>query len=157
MIEEVLLTKEGLEGIKKEYDVLTSVKRIEVAERIKEARSFGDLSENAEYDAAKLEQAELEARINKLEAMMRNAKIIDEAAMANGIVNIGNTVTLKEAESKREVKYHIVGATEADPFKGKISNESAVGKALIGKSKGETVEVELIDGKAYYEILDVEN
>ena len=138
MTEEVLLTKEGLEKIKEEYDRHVSVTRAEVAERIKEARSFGDLSENAEYDAAKQEQAELEERINKLESMMRNAKIIDEDSSVEG-----------------KVKFQIVGATEADPFEGKISNESAVGKALIGNKKGDTVEVEVIDGKITYKIMEI--
>lgn len=155
MTEEVLLTKEGLEKIKEEYDRHVSVTRAEVAERIKEARSFGDLSENAEYDAAKQEQAELEERINKLESMMRNAKIIDEDSSIEGIVNIGNTVIVKEKGSKEKVKFQIVGATEADPFEGKISNESAVGKALIGNKKGDTVEVEVIDGKITYKIMEI--
>lgn len=155
MTEEVLLTKEGLEKIKEEYDRHVSVTRAEVAERIKEARSFGDLSENAEYDAAKQEQAELEERINKLESMMRNAKIIDEDSSVEGIVNIGNTVIVKEKGSKEKVKFQIVGATEADPFEGKISNESAVGKALIGNKKGDTVEVEVIDGKITYKIMGI--
>ena len=155
MTEEVLLTKEGLEKIKEEYDRHVSVTRAEVAERIKEARSFGDLSENAEYDAAKQEQAELEERINKLESMMRNAKIIDEDSSVEGIVNIGNTVIVKEKGSKERVKFQIVGATEADPFEGKISNESAVGKALIGNKKGDTVEVEVIDGKITYKIMEI--
>ena len=155
MTEEVLLTKEGLEKIKEEYDRHVSVSRAEVAERIKEARSFGDLSENAEYDAAKQEQAELEERINKLESMMRNAKIIDEDSSVEGIVNIGNTVIVKEKGSKEKVKFQIVGATEADPFEGKISNESAVGKALIGNKKGDTVEVEVIDGKITYKIMEI--
>ena len=155
MTEEVLLTKEGLEKIKEEYDRHVSVTRAEVAERIKEARSFGDLSENAEYDAAKQEQAELEDRINKLESMMRNAKIIDEDSSVEGIVNIGNTVIVKEKGSKEKVKFQIVGATEADPFEGKISNESAVGKALIGNKKGDTVEVEVIDGKITYKIMEI--
>ena len=155
MTEEVLLTKEGLEKIKEEYDRHVSVTRAEVAERIKEARSFGDLSENAEYDAAKQEQAELEERINKLESMMRNAKIIDEDSSVEGIVNIGNTVIVKEKGSKEKVKFQIVGATEADPFEGKISNESAVGKALIGNKKGDSVEVEVIDGKITYKIMEI--
>ena len=155
MTEEVLLTKEGLEKIKEEYDRHVSVTRAEVAERIKEARSFGDLSENAEYDAAKQEQAELEERINKLESMMRNAKIIDEDSSVEGIVNIGNTVIVKEKGSKEKVKFQIVGATEADPFEGKISNESAVGKALIGNKKGDTDEVEVIDGKITYKIMEI--
>lgn len=157
MNEEVLLTKEGLNNTKEEYELLTSVKRAEVAQRIKEAREFGDLSENAEYDAAKLEQAELEARIKKLEDMLRNAKLIDETEVINGIVNIGNKVTIKDTKTDKVSVYHIVGAAEADPFKGKISNESAVGKALISRGKGEVVEVEVPNGKIYYEIVEVES
>ncbi len=157
MAEEVLLTREGLEKIKEEYETAVSVTRAEVAERIKEARSFGDLSENAEYDAAKEEQAELEERINKLESMIRNAKVIDEEDLEKDVVNVGNTVTLKENGVEEVVIYKIVGSTEADPFKGMISNESAVGKALIGAKIGETVEVEVPDGKIYYDVLQVSN
>ncbi len=157
MAEEVLLTREGLEKIKEEYETAVSVTRAEVAERIKEARSFGDLSENAEYDAAKEEQAELEERINKLESMIRNAKVIDEDELDKDVVNVGNTVTLKENGIEEVVVYKIVGSTEADPFKGMISNESAVGKALIGAKIGETVEIEVPDGKIYYDILQVSN
>lgn len=155
MTEEVLLTKEGLEKIKEEYDRHISVTRAEVAERLKEARSFGDLSENAEYDAAKEEQADLEERINKLEAMMRNAKIIEEDADATDKVNVGNTVTLRREGEKDTVQYQIVGATETDPFKGRISNESAVGKAVIGAAIGEIVEVEVPDGKIHYEVVAI--
>ncbi len=157
MAEEVLLTREGLEKIKEEYETAVSVTRAEVAERIKEARSFGDLSENAEYDAAKEEQAELEERINKLESMIRNAKVIDEDELDKDVVNVGNTVTLKENGIEEVVVYKIVGSTEADPFKGMISNESAVGKALIGAKIGETVEIEVPDGKIYYDVLQVSN
>lgn len=155
MAEEVLLTREGLEKIKEEYDIAVSVTRAQVAERLKEARSFGDLSENAEYDAAKEEQAELEERINKLEAMMRNAKIIDEDEALTDRVNVGNTVVLKEQDQDNEVTYQIVGSTETDPFQGRISNESAVGKALIGAAIGEVVEVEVPDGKIYYEVISI--
>lgn len=155
MTEEVLLTKEGLEKIKEEYDRHISVTRAEVAERLKEAISFGDLSENAEYDAAKEEQADLEERINKLEAMMRNAKIIEEDADATDKVNVGNTVTLRREGEKDTVQYQIVGATETDPFKGRISNESAVGKAVIGAAIGEIVEVEVPDGKIHYEVVAI--
>lgn len=155
MAEEVLLTREGLEKIKEEYDIAVSVTRAQVAERLKEARSFGDLSENAEYDAAKEEQAELEERINKLEAMMRNAKIIDEDEALTDRVNVGNTVVLKEQGQDNEVTYQIVGSTETDPFQGRISNESAVGKALIGAAIGEVVEVEVPDGKIYYEVISI--
>lgn len=157
MADEVLLTKEGLEKIKEEYETAVSVTRAEVAERIKEARSFGDLSENAEYDAAKEEQADLEERINKLESMIRNAKIIDEDDLEKDVVNVGNTVQLREKGKKEKVEYQIVGSTEADPFAGRISNESAVGKAIIGAKVGETIEVEVPDGKIYYDILQVSN
>lgn len=157
MAEEVLLTREGLEKIKEEYETAVSVTRAEVAERIKEARSFGDLSENAEYDAAKEEQAELEERINKLETMIRNAKVIDEDDLDKDVVNVGNTVTLKENGTEEVVVYQIVGSTEADPFSGRISNESEVGKALIGARIGETLEVEVPDGKIYYDVLKVSN
>ena len=157
MTEEVLLTREGLEKIKEEYETAVSVTRAEVAERIKEARSFGDLSENAEYEAAKEEQAELEERINKLETMIRNAKVIDEDDLEKDVVNVGNTVTLKENGKEEVVVYQIVGSTEADPFSGRISNESEVGKALIGAKIGETVEVEVPDGKISYDILKVSN
>ena len=155
MQEEVLLTAEGLEKIKEEYDLHVSVTRREVAARIKEAREFGDISENAEYDAAKNEQAELEERINKLESMMRNAKIIEEGASEGGRVNIGSVVTLKESTAKTTVEFKIVGSTEADPFEGKISNESAVGAALLGAKVGETVEVEVPDGKRKYKIVSI--
>lgn len=157
MTEEVLLTREGYEKIKAEYDDLVSVKRKEVAERIKEAREFGDISENAEYDAAKNEQAELEERINKLEDMMRKVKIIEEGKAARGKVNIGSKVKIREINTKKEGEFIIVGSTEADPFQNKISNESAVGKAIIGHKVGETVEVEVKgrETKLQYEILSI--
>ncbi|MEA4923277.1 MAG: transcription elongation factor GreA [Eubacteriaceae bacterium] len=157
MPEEVLLTKEGFEKIKAEYEELVSVTRREVAERIKEAREFGDISENAEYDAAKNEQAELEERINKLEDMMRKAKIIEEGKSARGKVNIGSKVKIKELSTKKEGEYIIVGSTEADPFANKISNESAVGKAIIGHKAGDVVEVEVKgrETKLNYEIISI--
>lgn len=158
MNEEVLLTREGFEKIKEEHEHAVAVKRAEVAERLKEARSFGDLSENAEYDAAKEEQAELEERISKLEQMIRNAKIIDEddeSIEGPTKVNVGYKVVLKEKGSEDTVEYQIVGSTETDPFAGRISNESAVGKALIGAGIGEEVEVEVPDGKIFYEVLAI--
>ncbi|MGI6721474.1 MAG: transcription elongation factor GreA [Anaerovoracaceae bacterium] len=158
MPEEVLLTKEGYEKIKEEHEQLVSVTRREVAERIKEARAFGDISENAEYDAAKNEQAEVEARINKLEDMMRKAKIIDEATATKGKVNIGSKIKIKELGSGREGEYTIVGSTEADPFAAKISNESAVGRAVIGHKVGDEVDVEVKgrDNRLTYEILSID-
>lgn len=144
MTEEVLLTREGYEKISAEYDELVSVKRAEVAERIKEAREFGDISENAEYDAAKNEQAELEERITKLENMMRKAKIIE-----------GSKVTVKDTKTRKTQDFIIVGATEADPFEGKISNESKVGEGLIGAKVGDKVDIEAPKGKIRYEVISI--
>lgn len=155
MTEEVLLTKEGYEKIVAEYDELVSVKRAEVAARIKEAREFGDISENAEYDAAKNEQAELEERINKLENMMRKAKIIEEGKTNRSKVNIGSKVTVKDTKTKKTEEYTIVGSTEADPFEGKISNESKVGEALIGHKAGDKVVIEVPSGKIEYEVVSI--
>lgn len=153
--EEVLLTREGYDKINEEYEQLISVTRKEIAERIKEARDFGDISENAEYDAAKNEQAEIEERIQKLEALIRNATIIDDTSDRKGIVDVGDTVVLRQVGQKKEIKYQIVGSTEADPFEGKISNESVVGAALLGKKVGDKVEVEVPTGKKKYEIIQL--
>jgi len=155
MTEEVLLTKEGYEKISAEYDELVSVKRAEVAERIKEAREFGDISENAEYDAAKNEQAELEERITKLENMMRKAKIIEEGKSPRGKVNIGSKVTVKDTKTRKTQDFIIVGATDADPFEGKISNESKVGEGLIGAKVGDKVDIEAPKGKIRYEVISI--
>lgn len=159
MAEDVLLTKEGYEKIVAEHEELITKTRGEVAQRLKEARAFGDLSENAEYDAAKNEQAELEVRINKLEDMMRHAKIIDEDQMASGKVNIGSKVHIKEQSTGKEGEFVIVGSTEADPFQNRISNVSAVGKAIIGHKVGDVVEVDIIsknnEKKLHYEILGI--
>ncbi|MCI2062226.1 MAG: transcription elongation factor GreA [Eubacteriaceae bacterium] len=155
MAEELLLTKEGYEKIKAEHEELVSVTRAEVAEKLKEARAFGDLSENAEYDAAKDEQAEVEARILKLENMMREAKIIDAATAKRDRVNVGTKVTIKNVKTNEEFTYAIVGATEADPFEGKISNDSAVGGGLLGHKTGDVVEIEIPDGSVTYEIIKI--
>ena len=155
MSEEILLTKEGYEKIVAEHEELVAVRRREVAERIKEALSYGDISENAEYDAAKNEQAELEERIHKLENMMRKAKIIEEVAASAGRVSVGVKVTVRETASKEEMEFVIVGATEADPFEGRISNESLVGAALLGKAQGEVVEIMVPDGLVHYEIVSI--
>ncbi len=155
MAEEILLTKEGYDKIVAEHEELVSVRRKEVSERLKEAISYGDLSENAEYDAAKNEQAELEERIHKLETMIRKAKIIDENEMPKDHVNVGLKVKIKVQETGLETEYTIVGSTEADPFEGKISNESAVGSALMGQKLGSTVEIQVPDGLMHYEILDI--
>ena len=156
MNEELLLTKEGYDNIVAELDELVSVKRAEVAERIKEAISYGDISENAEYDSAKNEQAELEERIHQLEEMLRKAKIVQEEDVKGDRVNIGLKVTVKDIDTGDKEVFSIVGATESDPFNGKISTESSVGKALIGKKKGETVAIEVPDGIINYKIMKIE-
>jgi len=154
MSDEVLLTQEGYDKIEAERDELVSVRRKEVSERLKEAISYGDLSENAEYDAAKNEQAELEERIHKLETMMRNAKIINEKDVKGDQVNVGLKVKVKDVDTKETMEFVIVGSTEADPFASpaKISNDSLVGRNLLGKKKGETVEIVVPDRTLHYRI-----
>ena len=154
--EEMLLTQEGYDKIIAEHEELVSVRRKEVAERLKEAISYGDLSENAEYDSAKNEQAELEERIDKLEDMMKRARIVSEADMKGDVVSVGLTITVKDLGMDEEEVYTIVGATESDPFNGKISNESAVGKGRLGPKAGDVVDVEVPDGFIRYEILKIE-
>lgn len=155
MADEILLTKEGYEKIVAEHEELVSVRRREVAERIKEAISYGDISENSEYDSAKNEQAELEERINKLENMLRKAKIIDEKNQPKNIVGLGLKVKVKELSSGEEMDFTIVGSTEAEPYEGKISNESAVGAGLLGKKVGEIAEIQVPDGLTQYEVLKI--
>ena len=156
MNEELLLTQEGYDNIVAEHEELVSVKRAEVAARIKEAISYGDISENAEYDSAKNEQAELEERIHQLEEMLRKAKIVQEDDVKGDKVNIGLKVTVKDIDTGDKEVFSIVGATGSDPFNGKISTESSVGKALIGKKKGETVAIEVPDGIINYKIMKIE-
>ncbi|HBI93831.1 MAG: transcription elongation factor GreA [Terrisporobacter othiniensis] len=150
-----ILTQEGYNKIEEEVEYLKTVKRKEVAERIKVAISFGDLSENAEYDEAKNEQAQVEERIVKLENILRKAVIIDESQIDSNIVTIGSTVKVYDTDFEEEVEYTIVGSAEADPYNGKISNESPVGSAFIGKHKGDDVEVQVPNGVAIYKILDI--
>ncbi|NLY20177.1 MAG: transcription elongation factor GreA [Tissierellia bacterium] len=152
---DVFYTKEGLLKAEEELDYLKSVRRREVAERIKTALDYGDLSENAEYDQAKNEQAQLEEKIAKQEMMLRNAKVIDEDELSTDIVNVGSTVKVMNLEYKEEEEFTIVGSAEADPFNGKISNESPVGSALIGKNLNEVVDVEVPSGVIKYEILSI--
>jgi transcription elongation factor GreA len=151
----VFLTEEGLVRIEDELDELKSVRRKEIADRIKQALSFGDISENSEYDQAKNEQAQLEERIAKLENMLRNAKIIDEDDITTDKVSIGSKVVVKDLEFDEEMEYVIVGSAEADPYEGRISNESPLGNALIGCEIGEIVEVSVPDGVINYEILQI--
>ncbi|MBZ2176051.1 transcription elongation factor GreA [Schnuerera sp. xch1] len=152
---DVFLTADGLKKVEDELDELRTVKRREVAERIKQALAFGDISENSEYDQAKNEQAQLEERIAKLEMILRNAKLIDDDSITTDVVSIGSKVIVKDLEYDEEMEYTIVGSTEADPFEGKISNESPVGKALIGRTKDEVVEVQVPDGLIEYKIINI--
>ncbi|HHY10309.1 MAG TPA: transcription elongation factor GreA [Firmicutes bacterium] len=151
---EVLLTPEGLKDLEAELEVLKTVKRRQVAERIRTSLEFGDISENAEYDDAKNEQAFIEGRIITLEKMLRNARVI-QADEDETTVSIGKRVTLKDLETSDVFEYQLVGSAEADPAKAKISNESPVGRAILGKTAGTVVEVEVLDGVLQYEIIKV--
>lgn len=155
MEEEILLTREGYDKIVAEHEELVSVRRAEVAERIKEAISYGDISENAEYDSAKNEQAELEEKILKLENMIRKGKIIDDSELTGEHVNLGLSVKVMDIESNEEMEFTIVGSTEADPFEGRISNESPVGKGLLGKRVGEIAEIQAEVGMLQYKVLEI--
>ena len=147
MQKDVILTPEGLENLKKEIEYLSTTKRREVAERIKEAREFGDISENSEYDDAKNEQAMLEARIATLEDKLRSASVINAAELSADVVRVGSLVQVKDGGSGKELSYTIVGSTEADPSANRLSNESPVGKALVGRKTGDAVKVTLPSGK----------
>ena len=155
MAKEIILTDEGLKKLEEELEQLKTVKRKEIAEKIKEALSFGDLSENSEYDEAKNEQAFVEARILQLEATLKNVRVLDDDELNNEIISVGSKVLLKDIEFDEEVTYQIVGSTEADPANGKISDESPVGKALLGRKLGETVTVEAPIGEILYEVLGI--
>lgn len=150
------MTREGYEALAAELENLTTVTRKENAERLKEAISYGDISENAEYDAAKDAQAETEERINEVESILRTAVVIDDASDEDDTtVQTGRKVIVKDLVFNEEVEYKIVGSSEADPFNGKLSNASAVGQALIGGRAGDVIEVSVADGLAKYEILEV--
>ncbi|KIL39378.1 transcription elongation factor GreA [Gordoniibacillus kamchatkensis] len=153
---EVILTQEGLKKLEEELEHLKSVKRREVAERIKVAIGYGDISENSEYEDAKNEQAFIEGRIITLEKMLRNARIINSEEVGTDTVSIGSLVTLKDLEFGDTVEYTIVGTAESDPFQNKISNESPVGKAILGKQKGATVDVSVPAGVIQYQIIDIQ-
>ena len=152
---DVILTQEGYDNLDKELNYLKTEKRAEIAERIKVALGFGDLSENSEYDEAKNAQAENEGKIAELENKIRHAKIIDEAEIDTKTVQIGNTVKLYDVEFEEEVEYTIVGSTEVNLAENKISNESPIGKALLGAKKGSTVEVNAPAGVIKYQILSI--
>ncbi len=151
-----LLTYTGLKKLEEELENLKVVKRKEVAGKIREAREQGDLSENAEYDAAKDEQRDIEARIEELEKILKNVEVVVEEEVDSEKINIGCTVTVYDCEFEEELEFKIVGSTEANSLQGKISNESPVGKALLGRSAGETVPVETQAGIMEYKILKIE-
>ncbi len=152
---EVILTQEGLIKLENELENLKSVRRREVAERIKQAIEFGDISENSEYEDAKNEQAFIEGRILTLEKMLRNARVIEHVENDSNFVHVGAKVVLKDLEDQQQYEYTIVGSAEADPLKNKISYESPVGKAILGKKEGDVVEVFVPMGKIKYEIMTV--
>ncbi len=154
-MEEIRLTSDGLKELQDELEQLKTVGRKEMAEKIKVALSFGDLSENSEYDEAKSEQGKMESRINELEAIIQNAILIDEEELSSDVVNRASVVKIKDMSLKKEATYQIVGFTQADPLNGKISDESPVGKALMGHKVGDTVEVEAPTGKLKFKILEI--
>lgn len=150
-----ILTAEGLKKIEQKFDHLKSVRRREVAERIKQAIEFGDISENSEYEDAKNEQAFIEGEIITLEKMLRNSKLIDADDIVTDVVSIGATVILRDLEFGDELEYAIVGSAEADPVEFKISNESPVGQAILGQKVGSIVEVNVPAGILKYEVLEI--
>ncbi|WP_227764052.1 transcription elongation factor GreA [Zhaonella formicivorans] len=152
---EVILTVEGLKKLEEELEYLKSVKRKEVAERIKQAIEFGDISENSEYEDAKNEQAFIEGKILTLEKKLRNARVIEDNDVATDVVSLGSKVLLKDLEYDDELEYILVGSMEADPAENKISNESPVGKAILGQRIGTIVEVNVPAGVLKYQILDI--
>lgn len=152
----VVMTYGGLKKMEQELENLKTVRRKEVAEKIKEARGQGDLSENAEYDAAKEEQGEIESRIVQLENLLRNAEVIDEDVLKMDVVNLGSKVTVLDVEFDEEMEYTIVGSTEADPMNGRISNESPLGMALLGQKVGATVMADTPDGEVAFKILNIQ-
>ena len=151
-----LLTYEGLKKLEDELENLKVVRRKEVAQKIKEAREQGDLSENAEYDAAKDEQRDIEARIEEIEKILKNADVVVEEEVDTDKISVGCQVTIYDCEFEEELTYKIVGSTEANSLKGKISNESPVGRALIGAKVGDTVEVETQAGVMSYKVLGIQ-
>lgn len=152
---EVVLTAEGLARLEKELQHLKTVRRREVAERIKQALEFGDISENSEYDDAKNEQAFVEGRIITLEKMLRNSRVVDEEAVDASIITIGSKVTVKDLNTGDSMSFMIVSSAESDPSENRISNESPVGRALIGKQVGDVVDIDVPAGTLSYEVLEV--
>ena len=155
MAKQMLVTPEGLKKLEEELEFLKTTARTDIAEKIKIARGFGDLSENSEYDEAKNEQAKIEARITDLEVMLKNVKVIEDDEVSNDRVMLGTTVTVKDMQKKEEVTFKIVGTAEADVLNGKISDESPIGLALIGHKKGDKVVAEAPRGELKFTILDI--
>ena len=154
-MKEVILTAEGYENLKKEIDHLRGDKRREVAERIRVAREFGDIAENAEYDDAKNEQAMLEHRIAQLEERLLSARVISKKEISKDAVSVGSKVRLRDMQANKTFEYHIVGSAEANPAENKLSNESPVGKAIMGHKKGDVVEVSAPRGALKFKIMEV--
>ena len=155
MEQPIVLTRDGLKKLEEELHYLKATKRGEVAERIKEAREFGDLSENSEYDAACEESAMVEARIRTLEEQLKSVKVLDQSELKNDVVQIGSKVRVLDFEFDEELEYSIVGMTESDPSKNRISDQSPVGKTLLGKHVGDTVVVSAPGGEYTYRILEI--
>lgn len=152
---QVILTYEGVKKVEDELEYLKTVKRKEVTQKIKTALSFGDLSENSEYDEAKNEQAFVEGRIATLENMLKNAKIIDDDDIKTDVVSVGAVIKVKDLDYGDEMEFTIVGSAEADPSVMKISNEAPIGRGLLGKKVGEKVEIQVPDGKCTYEVIEI--
>ena len=152
---EVILTAEGFKRLTEEIEYLSSVKREEISERIKDAREFGDISENSEYNEAKNEQAKMEMRISQLEHKLRNARVLDGSEIKTDAVGIGSQVHIKDIKHGDSFRYIVVGSAEADPANKRLSNESPVGKAIMDKKAGETVKVATPSGSAKYKIVSI--
>lgn len=155
MAKQTIITDEGLRRLEEELEELKTVKRKEIAEKIKVALSFGDLSENSEYDEAKNEQAIIEGRIAEIENQLKNVRVLDESELSTEVVHVGSKIRIREAGSSEEETYKIVGSTEADPVNGRISDESPVGKAMLGHSVGDIVEVLIPSGAVSYELVEI--
>lgn len=155
MVKQVLMTEDGLKKYEAELEELKTVKRREVSEKIKVALSFGDLSENSEYDEAKNEQAMVEARILELEGILKNVQIINESELSTDAIHIGSKLVLRDVDLNEEATYQIVGSKEANPLENRISDESPVGKALLGHKAGDHVEIETPGGMVSYDVIEI--
>ena len=155
MAKQTIITDEGLRRLEEELEDLKTVKRKEIAEKIKVALSFGDLSENSEYDEAKNEQAIIEGRIAEIENQLKNVRVLDESELNTEVVHVGSKIRIRETGTTQEETYKIVGSTEADPINGRISDESPVGKSMLGHSVGDVVEVLSPSGAVSYELIEI--